>query len=313
MRFATRIHPTEADNRNLPRSAWRVALTAWLLLIVAALFATQAKADLPKVVASKDGTPISYEVYGQGEPTLVFVHGWSCDARYWREQVPHFAKNHRVVLLDLAGHGHSGSTRSQYTMQAFGEDVQAVTTATGSRKVILIGHSMAGPVTAVAASLMPDRVIGIIGVDTLEDIEYAMTAEAIEQMIAPLKSDFQTGSRQFLTEMIAAGSNPLIRDWILADVAAAPPSVALSAMNELMALYTKGALPQLFDKLRIPVVTVNADLWPINYEANRRHIPGFEAIVLKGTDHFLMINAPAQFNDALAKAISTVLTQPVQK
>lgn len=313
MRFATRIHPAEVESQDLSRRARRVTLTVWLLLMVAAFYAAQAKADLPKVVASKDGTTISYEVYGQGEPTLVFVHGWSCDARYWREQVPYFAKNHRVVLLDLAGHGHSGSSRSQYTMQAFGEDVQAVTTAIGSRKVILVGHSMAGPVIAEAALLMPDRVIGLIGVDTLEDIEYSTTAEEVEQMTAPLKSDFQTGSRQFLTEMIAAGSNPLIRDWILADVAAAPPSVALSAMNEMMALYTKGALPQMFDKLRIPVVTVNADLWPINYEANRRHIPGFEAIVLKGTDHFLMINAPTLFNDALAKAISTVLTKPVQK
>jgi pimeloyl-ACP methyl ester carboxylesterase len=313
MRFATQICPAEAGSQDLPRNARRVALTISLLLMVAVCFATAAKADLPKLVASKDGTPISYEVYGQGEPTLVFVHGWSCDARYWREQVPYFAKNHRVVLLDLAGHGHSGAARAKYTMQAFGEDVQAVTVATGSRKVILVGHSMGGPVIAEAALLMPNRVIGIIGVDTLEDVEYATTAEEIEQMTAPLKNDFQTGSRQFLTEMIAAGSNPLIRDWILADVAAAPPAVALSAMNEMMALYSTGSLPKLFDQLRIPVVTVNADLWPINYEANRRHIPGFEAIVLKGTDHFLMINAPEQFNAALEKAISTVLTQSARK
>jgi pimeloyl-ACP methyl ester carboxylesterase len=49
-----------------------------------------------------------------------------------------------VVLLDLAGHGHSGSKRSRYTMRAFGEDVQSVTEAVGSKSVILIGHSMGG-------------------------------------------------------------------------------------------------------------------------------------------------------------------------
>ena len=76
----------------------------------------RAQAEWPHVVPSKDGTPISYEIYGVGEPSLVFVHGWSCDARYWRAQLPHFSKNHCVVVLDLAGHGHSGSTRSHFLM-----------------------------------------------------------------------------------------------------------------------------------------------------------------------------------------------------
>ncbi len=76
------------------------------------------------------------------------MHGWSCDARYWRSQVPAFSRNHRVIVPDLAGHGHSGTSRTKYTMNAFGEDVQAVIQAAGSRRVILIGHSMGGSVIA---------------------------------------------------------------------------------------------------------------------------------------------------------------------
>jgi pimeloyl-ACP methyl ester carboxylesterase len=274
--------------------------------------AVRAQAEWPHVVLSKDGTPISYEIYGQGEPTLVFVHGWSCDARYWRAQLPHFSKNHRVVMLDLAGHGHSGSTRSQYTMKAFGEDVQAVTEVTDSRLVILIGHSMGGLVIAEAAQLMPNRVIALIGIDTLENIEYPMTREELDQMIAPLKNDFQTGSRQFVKEMISSGTDPLIREWILSDMSAAPSVVALSAMNEMMSLYIEGEAAKIFDKVRIPVITVNGDLWPINYEANRRHMLSFDAIVLKGADHFLMMDRPQEFNRALDKAINTLLTKPAK-
>ena len=44
------------------------------------------------------------------------------------------------------------------------------------------------------------------------------------------------------------------------------------------------------DEIRIPVITVNGDLWPINYEAYRRHMFFFNAIVLKEADHFLMID-----------------------
>jgi pimeloyl-ACP methyl ester carboxylesterase len=280
-----------------------LTLICCLVLMLLTLGDGHAREQWPKVVPSKDGTPVSYEVYGVGEPTLVFVHGWSCDARYWRAQVPHFARKHRVVILDLAGHGHSGMSRTKYTMAAFGEDVRAVTEAVGSPRVILIGHSMGGSVIAEAARLMPDRVIGLIGVDTLDNIEYPLTAEELKKMTAPLEKDFQTGSRQFVGQMILPQADPQLREWILSDVSSAPPSVALSAMNEMMAQYITGEAAKVFEQIRVPVITVNGDLWPINYEANRRHMFSYQAIVLKKADHFLMMNRPEEFNRALEKAI----------
>ncbi|MBN1586212.1 MAG: alpha/beta hydrolase [Candidatus Omnitrophica bacterium] len=270
--------------------------------------AVQAQAEWPHVVPSKDGTPVSYEIYGAGEPALVFVHGWSCDSRYWRAQLPRFSRNHRVVLLDLAGHGHSGLSRSKYTMKAFGEDVQAVIEATGSRHVILIGHSMGGVVIAEAARLMPERVIGLIGIDTLENIEYPLTREELDQMLAPLKKDFGPGARGFVGQMLSAQTGPQLREWILSDMSAAPPAVALSAMNEMMSMYIRGEVALIFDEIRIPVMTVNGDLWPIDYEANRRHMASFDAVVLEDADHFLMMARPEEFNSALENVIHRLVT-----
>jgi len=127
-----------------PLARCTIYLAVCFVILVLTLGAIQAQAGWPRIALSKDGTPISYEIYGNGEPILVFIHGWNCDARYWRAQVPYFSKAHRVITLDLAGHGHSGMNRSTYTMKAFGEDVQAVMEATGSGRVILIGHSMGG-------------------------------------------------------------------------------------------------------------------------------------------------------------------------
>ena len=295
-----------------PAARYSVRLISCLVVMLLAFTAVRAKAQWPQVVSSKDGTPISYEVFGDGEPSFVFVHGWSCDARYWRAQLPYFKKTHRVVLLDLAGHGHSGSTRTQYSMKAFGEDVQAVVEATGSRRVILIGHSMGGSVVAEAARLMPDRVIGLIGIDTLENIEYPLTRKALDQMMAPLKNDFKIGSQQFVKEMISPRTDPQIRDWILSDMSAAPPAVALSAMNEMMSQYITGEVAKIFDQIKVPVVTVNGDLWPINYEANQRHMSSFNAIVLKEADHFLMMDRTDEFNKALEKAINLIVQNKVK-
>ena len=312
MNETTMTVDVEEKNYFKPVTRYSISLTSCLFVLFLTFGAIRAQADWPHVVPSKDGTPISYEIYGAGESTLVFVHGWSCDARYWRAQLPHFAENHRVVMLDLAGHGHSGTTRSQYTMRAFGEDVKAVIEATGSRRVILIGHSMGGSVIAEAARLMPNRVKGLIGVDTLENIEYQITREELKKMIAPLEKDFRAGSRQFVEEMISPQTDPQLREWILSDMSAAPPAVALSAMNNMMSQYITGEAAKIFDEIRIPVITVNGDMWPIDYEANRRHMLSFDAIVLKGADHFLMLNRPEQFNRALEKAISKILRNTVK-
>ena len=286
-----------------PFTSYMVCLIGCLMFLFVSSEAIQAQTEWPHVVPSKDGTPISYEIYGTGEPTLVFVHGWSCDARYWRAQIAHFSGKQRVVVLDLAGHGHSGTGRVDYSMAAFGEDVRAVTEAAGAQKVILIGHSMGGSVIAEAARLMPDRVIGLIGVDTLENIEYPLTQEEFKNMVAPLEKDFSTASRQFVGEMISPQTDQGLREWILADVSAAPPTVALSAMNEMMTQYITGKAAKVFEEIRIPVISVNGDVWPINYEGNRRHMLSYEAIVLKNADHFLIMNRPEEFNAALGKAI----------
>lgn len=289
-----------------------IIIICWIFLIVTA-GTIQAQTQWPHVIPSKDGTAISYEDTGSGEPALIFVHGWSCDARYWRAQLPHFSKKHRVVILDLAGHGHSGMTRDRYTMAAFGEDVKAVAEAAGIRKAVLIGHSMGGSVIAEAARLMPDRVLGLIGVDTLENIEYPMTQEEFKKIFDPFEKDFQTAGRQFISAMIYPETDQRLREWILADMSSGPKNVALSAMNEMMTQYITGEAAKVFKEIRIPVVTVNGDLWPVNYEANRRHMFSYDAIILKKADHFLMMDRPAEFNRALTKAIKMISAKSVKK
>ena len=212
-----------------------VAVGCFLSLL---MLNTQVLADSvwPDMVGSADGVPISYEVHGTGEPTLVFVHGWSCDGRYWRMQVPHFSKNHRVVVIDLAGHGHSGLGREDYAMDAFGEDVQAVVKEVGAEQVILIGHSMGGPVSVAAARLMPGRVIGAIGVDTFHDVSHPMTREEFDSWMGLLQPDFPAGAAQFVRQMFIEKTDPVLRDWVVADMSAAPPKVALSAMGIYLGL-----------------------------------------------------------------------------
>jgi pimeloyl-ACP methyl ester carboxylesterase len=122
-------------------------------------------------VDSTDGVPISHKVAGDGPISLLFVHGWSCDQTYWREQLDHFAEDYRVVAVDLAGHGESGSDREMWSMSSLGGDVAAVIEDLGLHRAVLVGHSMGGPVIMEAAKLVPNQIIGLVAVDEFFDLD----------------------------------------------------------------------------------------------------------------------------------------------
>ncbi len=267
--------------------------------------ALAAEVNWPRMTESSDGVPIAYEVQGNGEPTLVFIHGWSCDARYWRGQLPYFSATHRVVTVDLAGHGHSGLGRDAYTLPAFGEDVKAVLDELEVEQAILIGHSMGGPVSVEAARLMPERVIGIVGVDTFHDMTAEIGQEQRDGMLEPLQQDFAPAVRQFVASMFIEATDPKLRHWVMQDMAAAPPEVAISAMQDMLERHAEGEAARHFEALTIPVVAINADLWPTDVEANRQLLPEFDAVIMEGTDHFLHMANPDAFNRELERMIGT--------
>src|SRR4029078_3770584 len=112
----------------------------------AAATSSQPAEGSPRIAIAPDGVHVQYRVYGSGGATLVFIHGWSCDSNYWREQVPLFKQKYTVVTVDLAGHGGSSGGRTDWAIAHFGRDVATALGAVPGQKLILIGHSMGGPV-----------------------------------------------------------------------------------------------------------------------------------------------------------------------
>jgi pimeloyl-ACP methyl ester carboxylesterase len=270
-------------------------------LAAAALVVGCASRGTVATVKAPDGVEIRYEAAGSGEPTLVFVHGWSCDRSYWRAQMDHFAASHRVVAVDLGGHGESGLGRKDWTIAGFAGDVRAVVEALGARKVVLVGHSMGGPVILEAAQLMPERVVALVSVDFFNDVDRRFGAKEREGFLAPMRADFRKATEAFVRqEMFAARSNPKLVDRIARDMAAAPPAVGVSAMDHILR-YDQGAA---LAAAKVPVRLINADKWPTNLEAARRHKPEVELAVMPAVGHFLMMEAPDEFNRLLARAVS---------
>ena len=135
-------------------------------------------------VASADSVMIQYESYGDGDRAVVFVHGWGCDGSHWVRQVEAFKDEYRVVTLDMAGHGQSGSNREQWTVERFGDDVAAVVNQLGLKEVALVGHSMGGAICIEAARRLPDQTVVLIGVDTYHSLSDPAPEDQVENFIA---------------------------------------------------------------------------------------------------------------------------------
>ena len=79
--------------------------------------------------------------------------------------------------MGLAGHGKSGLDRKTWSVEAFGDDVMAVVEGLDLDQVTLIGYLMGGDVVAWAEQRMPERVVGLIGIDTFDNVEQEYTQD----------------------------------------------------------------------------------------------------------------------------------------
>jgi pimeloyl-ACP methyl ester carboxylesterase len=259
-----------------------------------------------RIAIAPDGVHVQYRLYGSGEPALVFIHGWSCDSNYWREQVAPFSRKYTLVMVDLAGHGGTDSNRSDWTIARFGQDVAAALSAVPNKQIILVGHSMGGPVAIEAARLLKGRAIGIIGVDTFKSIGApAPTKAQVDALIKPFEADFIGQTRTLVTEhLFVKGANPQLAQKIAYDMSLSPPRVGVASLRALWEYDFSAPLKD----ISVPIVAINSDLGePLNETRIRKVLPKFHAVTLAGDGHFLMMEDPQRFNAALEAEVSSLL------
>jgi pimeloyl-ACP methyl ester carboxylesterase len=253
-------------------------------------------------VVSADGLPLAFSDTGVGDVAVVLIHGWMCDRSYWDAQIPHLADRYRVVAIDLAGHGESGMGRGGWPLGAYAQDVAEVVDHLGLGPVILVGHSMGGPVALEASTLLGDRVLGVVGVDTFQNVEAKYDPEEIAAMVQALETDFPTTCDGFVRGVFRADANPALVDRVAGDMCSGPAEVGTALMRQF-AYYDQAAA---FTKVTVPIRSINADLWPTAIKANRRHHPDYDAVIIPGTGHFLMMERPEAFNAALDDTLMQV-------
>jgi pimeloyl-ACP methyl ester carboxylesterase len=244
--------------------------------------------------ASVDGVQIHSTVRGNGPKTVVFVHGWTCDESSWREQVPFFEKNYRVITLDLPGHGKSGSpTNGPLSMELFGKSIEAVRVEAKAGKIVLVGHSMGTPVIREYARLYPSNVAALVPVDGVLHLSGSPNAPNADRMKG---ADGLKNREAMIRGMFGPSATPAIQDHILKMMLAAPETTAYQAMSATFA-----APNWKEESFAVPALGIYADHSTADDPTYFKKIfPNGHSVQVPGTGHFVMMEKPAEFNKLLA-------------
>ena len=253
---------------------------------------------------SADGAEIAYDVCGEGTPALVFVHGWSGSRSHWAPQLGGFAPRHTVVRVDLAGHGASSTTRTRWTVAAFADDVVAVVNDLELTSVVLVGHSLGGSVVVAVARRLGARVVGIIGVDTWSSLGVRAPAADIEAsvLLPDMRSDFPAAGRRFALLMAGPTAGEALSTRIAGEVAAMKPEIAVAILDEAIA-QGPGDLEAGLRSLDVPRSAISSATFRPKDPDTFASYGIDHTVVVPGTGHYLMLERPDAFNEALERAL----------
>jgi pimeloyl-ACP methyl ester carboxylesterase len=258
----------------------------------------------PRLVMSPDGVHIEYRILGSGEPAVVLVHGWASDANYWQEQFAALQAHYTVVAVNLAGHGGSGSNRSDWSIQNYAGDVAAVAREIPNQHLVLVGHALGATVALAAVPLIGPRVSGVIAVDALRSVgEPPMPPQDVARRVAPFRADFVGETRKLVTEsLFRHDANRVLVQKVAYDMSLEPPAVAVPSLQSLLSFDLNALLPA----IHVPVYAINSDLLPTDAARIRKSLPNFTLDVLGHSGHFLMLEDPARFNPLLLKDVAAI-------
>ncbi|MBZ5603677.1 MAG: alpha/beta hydrolase [Acidobacteriia bacterium] len=241
-----------------------------------------------------DGAKINWATAGKGEKVIVFVHGWTCDSTTWSKNVPAVARKYQAITLDLPGHGKSGMPRGEFSMDLFAKAIEGVRRDAKVDKMILVGHSMGTPVIRQYARLFPQHVAALVLVDgTVID---AKTAAGFAGVADRFKTPDASKTRvEFIRSMFTPLTPPDLKTRIEKMMTAPPDAAAAGSMAAMgdPAIWKE-------DAINVPVLGIYADKSRLgNRELLSKLFPSIEYTEIPGTDHFLMLEKPEEFNRVL--------------
>jgi pimeloyl-ACP methyl ester carboxylesterase len=235
-------------------------------------------------------------------PAIVLIHGFGAAIDWWDEIAPALATDHRVIRIDLIGHGGTAAPASGYTIPQQAELVAAVLDRLGIDRVTVIGHSMGGEVATALAEKTPARIAAMILIDsppTAGTTFTVMTDAAMTPVLGELLSHFETDEaiRRGLAQGFAPGFP--VPETFVADLKQLTYTAFRSAHEDSIAYRTEKPTNERLAALTpVPpllALTGTEDaIVPPEHAKYFAQVPGAKIVMIEGSGHSPMVEKPAR-------------------
>jgi pimeloyl-ACP methyl ester carboxylesterase len=175
-------------------------------------------------LAVADDVEIFYSDHGRG-PAVLMLHGLACDGSDWVWLASDLVADHRVVVIDLRGHGRSTPTAGPYGAKIMADDAAKVLRHLSVESAVVVGHSLGTLVASALAVEHPDMVAALV----LADPGYGYTDETVAPMIAALRRQPLEAALEIFARMYVDTSPPWQRFWHERRVHGTPTDVIVEA------------------------------------------------------------------------------------
>jgi pimeloyl-ACP methyl ester carboxylesterase len=235
------------------------------------------------------------------------VHGWCCDHTYFAPQVKHFAeRGHRVVAVDLRGHGKSDKPHQRYAMQDFADDLAWMCQHLELTKPVVVGHSMGGIVAFDLAARYPHLPSAVVMLDAAVVLPSAARA-AIPGLLEELRGpDYRNVLREYASRALFIPTDDEQRkEHILQSMSSTPQHVVVSAFEGLRDYDPTEAA----GGLALPGVYIAADELQPRSDMIRFHemFSDIQYGKTVGSGHFCQLEVPEQVNAMIERFLAVTL------
>jgi len=248
------------------------------------------------------GADIAYTIRGSGR-AVVLLHGWTCNRRFWREQVAALQCAHRSLALDLRGHGESSVPDRGYTLERLAEDIHEAVERLAVGPAVIVGHSMGGMAAQKLAIYHPEDVSGLVLITTTAaDPDASLVSRRIAAEAAA--GDYRTAFLRHFPAWFPVGADPHLVAWTKSEMLRTPERVAVSLVRAYQDLDFR---PWLRD-LSVPTLVIGArgdSSTPVDRSREIAClVPGAVLVVIEGAGHFVQLERSGEVNEAILKFLS---------
>lgn len=247
-----------------------------------------------------DSISLHYESVGDGSP-IVFIHGLGSSARDWELQVGAFARSHRVVTVDLRGHGQSDKPAGRYAIELFSQDVAELIDQLTLAPVTVVGISLGGMVAFQLAADHPELLDRVVAVNALPDNKLLQEARGqilMRKLIVGFLGLERMG--KILGERLFPDPNMEEERALMAKRLADNDKKAYQKSFQA-AVDWPGVTEELKDT-ELPMLMISSDEDYVPVDQKQPYVdavPGLTQVVLEDARHAVPIERPERFNSAL--------------